>query len=161
MPPRVNEVIERLDNMPWFHAVGQRISDSDVIQVRSWRESSKYFSSPNWENFAIEASNELQSVEDTLYPDRLGAVWDGMIDEVKRRLAPLVKSRVLQVINDQHVPPVLESCVRWDLLHYCKAVEFSDRVPDSFYMRIGNYYLSGHLPCGWVGDYPDGKLVIF
>lgn len=40
--------------------------------------------------------------------------------------------------------------------------EHSDIVPPGFYTNvILDCYLKGHFPCGWEGEFPAGRLIVY
>jgi plasmid stabilization system protein ParE len=161
MMPKVLDAIQRLTDAKWFRSVDEPIRDGKVIQVHSWKEASRYYSSNDWEDVANEAGNDLHAIGDTLHPDWSASRWNRRVKEIKRQVEPMVEERVVPIIRDQKISELLEACVKWDLVAFCEASEFRDEAPESFYLNIGEWYLSGHLPCGWVGAYPEGKLVVF
>jgi hypothetical protein len=76
-------------------------------------------------------------------------------------IGPLVEERTTPIIRDHLVPNALKTCVRWDLVNFLQAVELNDQLSNTFYLEIGEIYLQGHFPCGWRGNYPKGKMVIY
>jgi hypothetical protein len=161
MSPAIEEAIGRVSEAEWFHSVGKPIDHLDILRAHSWKEAGQYYSSPSWEEFAIEAVNELKAIGYRLRPNRSVPEWNRIIAQIKRKIEPLVRNRVVQLIREQMVPEAIENCVKWDLLAYCRASEFRDEAPESLYLKIGEWYMAGHFPCGWIGDYPKGKLVVF
>jgi hypothetical protein len=47
------------------------------------------------------------------------------------------------------------------LVHACVEQEYADVVAPAFFSRLAEWYLRGHYPCGWLGDYPDGKIMVY
>src|SRR3954465_6246478 len=84
--------------------------------------------------------------------------WNGIVTSV----SPLIRRHVdLQISQVSVLYPRLDfsvaaSGVRWQLIHACIEVAYSDLMPTGFFFALANYYLHGHYPCGWDGDYPDG-----
>ena len=38
---------------------------------------------------------------------------------------------------------------------------YSECFKSEFFDKMLAIYLSGHLPCGWSGEYPDGKFFVY
>ena len=38
---------------------------------------------------------------------------------------------------------------------------YSDCYEGEFHKHLLDIYLSGHLPCGWNGKYPQGKFMVY
>jgi hypothetical protein len=56
---------------------------------------------------------------------------------------------------------VFENMVQWDILHVCMEAEYADVYPPGFYASQAYWYVKGHYPCGWQGEFPKGKLIIY
>jgi hypothetical protein len=41
------------------------------------------------------------------------------------------------------------------------AVEISIRSASTFFIDLMKWYPLGHFPCGWDGQYPVGKLIVY
>ena len=39
--------------------------------------------------------------------------------------------------------------------------EFADVYPPGFYASQAYWYVKGHFPCGWQGEFPNGTLIIY
>ena len=51
--------------------------------------------------------------------------------------------------------------VRLEIVGFGMEQEYADVVDLNFCTVLGKWYMSGHFPCGWRGEYPDGILVVF
>lgn len=38
---------------------------------------------------------------------------------------------------------------------------YADVCPPGFYASQAYWYVQGHFPCGWQGEFPKGKLVVY
>jgi len=56
---------------------------------------------------------------------------------------------------------MFEHCVQWDILHVCMEAECADVFPAAYYASQAYWYVKGHFPCGWEGEFPKGKLIIY
>ena len=59
------------------------------------------------------------------------------------------------------LPPQLIDDVAGDLKHCAMNRALHGLVPDSFWERVWQVYRQGAWPCGWEGDYPAGRMVIY
>ena len=50
--------------------------------------------------------------------------------------------------------------IRLDWIDAVHESEFFDLHPGKFHSKLLRVYLMGRLPCGWVGRYPQGKVVV-
>ncbi|HKD26343.1 MAG TPA: hypothetical protein VKC66_10620 [Xanthobacteraceae bacterium] len=50
----------------------------------------------------------------------------------------------------------------WDVLGALMENSYlSSRHQAYFFLELLWVYEAGHFPCGWLGDWPDGKLVVY
>ena len=87
--------------------------------------------------------------------------WNSIIAEFKAVTGPLVHGQVHPLMVRFDLPQTFKHCVQWDILGVVEESEFSAHIAPGFATRLGNLYLAGHFPCGWVGAYADGILVVF
>jgi hypothetical protein len=58
-------------------------------------------------------------------------------------------------------PRTFEDAVQWDILNVCMEAEYADIYPPGFYASQAYWYVKGHFPCGWQGNFPEGKLIMY
>ena len=73
----------------------------------------------------------------------------------------LVREKTKRVIEENDLPKVFLDTVDWDILHLCMEAEYADVYPPGFFASQAFWYVKGHFPCGWKGEFPKGKLVIY
>jgi hypothetical protein len=59
------------------------------------------------------------------------------------------------------VPGAFVDTVDWDILHVCMEAEYADVYPPGFFASQAFWYVQGHFPCGWEGEFPAGRLVLY
>jgi hypothetical protein len=88
-------------------------------------------------------------------------LWNEIVVEVKTVSDPLVRQKTEKVVRENGLPPVFEASVRWDITGVCMEAEYADVFKPGWFAAQAYWYVNGHFPCGWEGDYPKGKLVIY
>jgi len=106
------------------------------------------------------ASNEYRQRLAERSPERFRK-WNEIVVEVKPFAQALVREKVESVVKEHDLPKVFVDTVDWDILHLCMEAEYADIYPPGFYASQAYWYLNGHFPCGWEGEFPEGKLVIY
>jgi len=157
--PITAATLETLERAVWFSKVG--IKDTKVaIVLSSWQEAIDHCSAPEWEDLCLEATNQYceRIVERSL--DRWRK-WNQTVDEIKRFTEPLVSTKIAAVVEQHKLPRVFQSVVSWDILFVCMEAEYSDVYPPGFFADQAHWYVRGHFPCGWEGEFPKGKLIIY
>jgi hypothetical protein len=76
---------------------------------------------------------------------------DGLLPRLLALLGAKLSIVYGELLDD--VAADLQHCAMYRALH--------GLVPDSFWERIWRMYSTGAWPCGWEGDYPTGRIVIF
>ena len=163
MQPQTAATLEQLEKADWFTNVGTfgGIQDrSKVILVRSWREAIDRCSSVERDNLSLQAGNKYHQQ----LRDRLAARYNASKDNVatlKATTEPLVRRKIEAVVREHDLPKVFEDTVQWDILHVCLEAEYADVYQPGFYASQAYWYVKGHFPCGWEGDFPNGTLIVF
>lgn len=159
MHPRTKATLEQLRQVQWFHRVGVR--DTDAAEVlSSWYEAIESCSSPEWEDLCLEASNQYCARLAEKSPQQFQK-WNDIAVEIKPVAQALVREKTKQVVEENDLPKAFVDTVDWDIVHLCMEAEYADVYPPGFFASQAYWYLKGHFPCGWEGEFPKGKLVIY
>lgn len=154
-------LLEKLGNAEWFTNVGREIKGNEVATVQSWKEAMTVCESKTSHFVTAEAANVL--TERLHYEARERyRLWNKIVLELKRHTIPLVESKTAAVAKRNKLPKAFKGQVDWDILHACMELEYADIVPPRFFDERARWYLTGHFPCGWEGDFPKGgRLIVF
>jgi hypothetical protein len=159
MHPVTRITLDTLEKTEWFTRIG--VKDTNVATVvSSWRDAMAYCGSSEWEDLCLEARNQYCERLALRSRDRF-AVWNQIVDELKKTTIPLVVRKTEAVIREHNLPRLFRATVEWDILAVCMESEYPDAVPPGFYAGLAYWYVNGHFPCGWQGQYPKGSLVIY
>jgi len=159
MHPRTVLTLEKLEQAEWFSKVG--VDDAErAIVLSSWTEAIDSCSSVEWENLCLEAKNQYCERIHERAPAEFQR-WNNVAAMLKKATIPLVQKKLEAVVNKYSLPKVFEDTVQWDILGVCLEAEYADIYPPSFYASQAYWYVKGHFPCGWKGDFPAGTLVVY
>ncbi|WP_127545936.1 MULTISPECIES: hypothetical protein [Paenibacillus] len=159
------EIIKMLYQIQWFSKCGIRDYQSDtVIYTNSWVEASEHYNSREWEETTLKARNQL-----TLYLHNNFSKeylhWNAIVKEAKIIINTMLSEQLDRTRNEFQLEDVFSECVRWDILNIIMEYSYLSKMRkkyNRFYSeQIIYIYSIGHLPCGWEGKWPSGKLVIF
>ena len=159
MHPTTDATLEKLERTAWFSRVGQPTA-ADVLVLASWEEAVEQCSSLEWENLNIDAFNDYRAELAERSKEKFRQ-WNEVVDELKKRTIPLVRRKIQDVVRAERLPKRFEGMVQWDILGFCTEAEYADVCPPGFSTRLGAWYLDGHFPCGWWGNFPEGKLIVY
>lgn len=77
-------------------------------------------------------------------------------DIINKEIIPLIK-----IVDGIDANIILDN-VKWDLVNYLTEDAYKEYLKgDLFFEFLLEIYEDGHIPCGWEGKWPSGKLVIF
>ena len=159
MHPRTLATLQTLETANWFANVGVQNTRSAIV-LSSWQQAIRHCSSPEWQDLCLEAANQ--------YCERLAeksavrfAEWNRIVLEVKQATVPLVHQKIEAVVRSHNLPNVFENCVQWDIVHVCMEAEYADVFPPGYFASQAYWYVKGHFPCGWEGEFPKGRLIIY
>jgi hypothetical protein len=159
MHPRTKATIEQLKQAQWFRCVGVR--DTDAAEVlSSWYEAVESCSSPEWEDLCMEAANQYRARLAERSP-KLFRRWNDIVAELKPVTQALVLEKTGTVIQENDLPKTFLDTVDWDILNMCMEAEYADVYPPGFFASQAYWYVKGHFPCGWRGEFPKGYLVVY
>jgi len=159
MNPRVEATLGQLEKSDWFARVGVKDAAAAIV-LSSWREAIEHCSSIEWENLCMEASNQYRMRLLEKSQERYNQ-WNELVDQLKPVTEALVRRKIEAVVRENNLPKVFEDTVQWDILGVCMEAEYADVYPPGYYASQAYWYVKGHFPCGWEGDFPNGKIIIF
>jgi hypothetical protein len=151
--------LAELEAANWFINVGK--NDSQRAQfLSSWDDAVRSCSSPQWEEIRLEAANRFREKLAKIDLNRFRK-WNELIKEIKPVVEALVDRKSKGIVEQYALPKAFIDVVRWDVLHLCMECEYADIVPPSFYAGQSYWYANGHFPCGWDGELPGGRPIVY
>lgn len=159
MHPRTVATLEELECANWFACVGKKDTTAAIV-LSSWHEAIDSCGSVEWQNLCLEAANQYR-VRLVERSKECFVRWNEIANEIKTTTVPLVRRKIEDVVHEQDLPQVFEHMVQWDILHVCMEAEYADVYQPGYYASQAYWYVKGHFPCGWDGEFPKGKLIIY
>lgn len=160
MHPRTVATLNQLKHVEWFERVGIKDAEGDAEVLGSWHQAIESCDSPEWEDLCLEAANQFCERLVERSPARFSK-WNDVVRDIKPTVLDFVKLKTRRVITENDLPKVFIDSVNWDILNLCMESEYADVFPPAFFASQGFWYMSGHFPCGWKGQFPEGKIIIF
>ena len=159
MKPEALDAFNQIEQADWFSALGQQ-REGPFIIVQSWEEATKSCGSPEWQDLILEAANRYREAVLRRDIERYRQ-WNTVAVDVRQVVLPLVERKVRPLCASLGLPAIVETCIRWDLIHFGIECEFADVFPPGFFGSQIYWYIQGRFPCGWQGEFPEGKLVLY
>ena len=153
--------LARIDNIAWGHAIGNDgyTCEMPCMLVEDIHAAVRQAGLASWENAMLEARNSitvfLSEHHKARYQDwnqHAALIKESLRDGAWKRMRTELQRRGLEA---------LASSVEWNTLHAAMLDFYADLDPPRFFADMLGIYEAGHLPCGWVGEWPEGQLVIY
>lgn len=153
------DACDRLNKIKWFSSIGERYAMPNVKLAASSDAANEYLSSSEWENVTLEESNNISGYLSAKH-SIIFQEWNKLAKEAKEFLKyELIKSIPQLNCFDNKL---LLQCLEWDVVHYLIEDTYKDKLKKPlFFNSLMIIYESGHIPCGWDGEWPEGNLVIY
>ena len=160
MNPTTAAMLQELEQASWFANVG-RIDMPNVAFVKNWLAAIAGFVSSEWENVRLDTLNILRQKVLSQNQVRFNQ-WNNHVRSLKPSLNDLIRRKSETIVRQEKLPMEFIGNIYTDFLGVAMEAEYSDVVPSGFYsIVILDCYLKGHIPCGWEGDFPQGRLIVY
>jgi hypothetical protein len=158
--PLLSDFLNRLERVPWFENIGKPVGPNvKVQQIFSWEE----WPGPE-ESRCIELCLRQQSLYDEIF-STASDISAQLADLWERIHAIVFRDAISKVPYDAdqdtwHGPTAAVWHAAWTagLMGLCL---FLGRPIPSELHQQWKWFAEGHWPCGWVGDFPQGQLLIY
>ncbi|WP_449542498.1 hypothetical protein [Enterobacter ludwigii] len=150
--------IDRLTKINWFVNLGVATTLPGVIQVQFLSLFIKGLNSDEWESATSEAGNEITGYLAKKHTNNY-QYWNSLVKETKKVVENDIIPKI--IFPDSEKSSMIEN-LKWDLVNYLLEDAYSSLLREPFFFNgLINVYEAGHMPCGWSGTWPAGKLVIY
>ncbi len=160
-----SDIEDRLADVRWFHAAGRGPSSLEVtpsvVWLSSWAEALRADEQPEWEDATLEAQNQL-----TMWLHLNARTdyqsWNERAIRLKADLLPRLSLAWAPHEARQAWPRSFKSSLEWNILGAAMENEYLETGhPAHFFLELLTIYEAGHIPCGWEGRWPDGRLLVY
>ncbi|WP_159990764.1 hypothetical protein [Pelistega ratti] len=157
----ISENIEReILSINWFSQLGKPINKDNISIETNLNKVNEKINSPEWENITLEESNNINSyfLQKNLFSKQ--DEWDLIAEEGR----DFIKNKVIPTIPEINglTREIIINDISWNLIHFIIEDYYKRKkiIRTSFFSELFEWYRLGRLPCGWDGDFPNGKLII-
>jgi hypothetical protein len=159
------DLASRLTTINWFAHCGERSSldlSMETVAVTSWQQAITSCKSPVWENVELEAQNQL-TLWLHLHDHANYQKWNEIVVSHKNAVVNhLAEQTFIPFQTKNALDIVFVHCVQWDILGALMENSYLGNGHRAFFfLELSMIYEAGHFPCGWEGDWPQGKLCVY
>ena len=133
----------------------------DVEYVNSETKAEKMINGLKWENTCLEASGDFTDFLCRNYRELYNKNWNVVVKQVKSEYMSEIKSKVERNWENEKSRQGILNDVQFNIVTLFMLNFYSECYKSDFFDKMLAIYLSGHLPCGWSGEYPEGKFFVY
>lgn len=123
---------------------------------QQWETIHQEMQESGWEDFTLERTGDLTVWLTHNNLDEYRENWNRIASEVR----PTIRGHISKLSETQSINDDLASYLVWDLIHlyveeyFCKL----EGAPCFYIEHTLDLYKNNRIPCGWEGDYPEGRI---
>lgn len=161
-PP--SNLVERLWAIDWFVNCGKPYKfdlTMTTVPVKTWPQAMKAHKTREWSNGILEARNQLGVFLFTHHRERRD--WGPTAKRLKKEVIFPLQAKVWEPFQKRNALDIkLIHSLQWNVLMALLEDHFRDTNHHCYFCHeLLIVYEAGHLPCGWIGQWPEGQLVVF
>lgn len=157
-------VVEAVVSNNWLKYCGTESNFPQGIEYTYLSNKKKMVKSVNgieWENICLEESNNLTGYLAKNEPEIYNGNWNTLVKKIKAEVLPKITDDIEKQIIRLGLPKDILNAVKFDIVSIIMVLSYEEYYKSVFYNEMLEIYLSGHIPCGWNGKYPEGNIFIY
>jgi hypothetical protein len=163
------DVFGALENIDWLSAIGTPHADVfevPTVTAPSLNAALSGIISDEWADVRTEAKGELTGYLAKRHYEHYGGSWNNLARMSRQLIEQSVTVRLKSSLPGSLLTPDLLKSIIYDLVLASLEISFRRRFLKApvFFERLLEVYRTGHLPCGWSGDYilaKSGSLIVY
>jgi hypothetical protein len=149
---------------PWFSRCGLAPTFDIPLPaqpIHTWSEAVAALSATHWTNTTIDARNAFTAYLHKRF-NRQFQFWNRITGEAKGQcVEPLSVEIWRPFAMSRNANDALVHSIQWTVLAALMEHEYrACRGAPKFFLHLLDVYRDGHIPCGWEGAWPSGKLLV-
>lgn len=165
LQPATQATLQQLRDSEWFSRLGQfTINEGEIVVpveiVSSWAEAIECCSADEWNWMLLESANMLRRklMQTSMNEFRM---WNMRIEKVKTVAVPFVNAKISATKKEFGLPEAFDATVNAQILMVLMEAEYSQIIEPGNFSKLAFWFVNGHFPCGWSGEFPKGDLIIY
>lgn len=163
LSPQATELAHIALKIRYFSSVGDPIDSPGVEAVSSWHEAIKRVFGKAWDNYCLDANNEVSEFLFLKDQDKF-QTWNDVNAEINAIILPGVKDAIEAAMpaSGRRKDAAVNAVYRM-VLGACIEAHWAEMegVPIQTSRAIFEWLRKGHLPCGALGEFPDERFMVF
>ncbi|MGF1529189.1 MAG: hypothetical protein ACFCBW_20760 [Candidatus Competibacterales bacterium] len=158
------ETMGAIARVEWLYRIGVAPTESlplNAETVDSWEAADAAWDD-TWDNLRNRFQGDLTAGLSVSFRDRYRD-WNLLFTQAQKVLDEDVSHRIHERVQELGWIPFYAQAISDDTCTILVEATYRANwcVVDNVYPALFHIYQSGHLPCGWSGEYPEGSLLIY
>ena len=147
-----------LDKIGCFERVGEPIINNDIVIVHSWEEALTIFTEDRYNvNGVLQAPCDRVDPIFEQIPER-ETWWQKAREDVSDYEA--LDSWLPDTLSQEHQDLMFENLYEFVSMLLAEIIA-SPEANCTYFREQLSWFHAGHFPCGWEGDWPNGRMRVF
>ena len=155
------EFVETILNCQWLQKCGQIDSFGFDVEYLSKRDVEKNINSTKWENICLDRMGDFTTYLHKNHKAEYNKYWNDEVRMIKEQYISKISEKVNFALTNNDLPVGVLDDIKMNVLSIFMLEYYSEYYSSDFYNKMLEIYLAGHLPCGWIGEYPNGKFIVY
>ena len=159
------EFLHSVEVCPWLAHCGEEdglFDCADLRRVADWETVLQNINSLEWENTCLAHHGNFTAYLSVHHPDKYNRLWNKEVCFIKEQYMPAITAKIEEALRrlpgfpgDKVHDVVVD--MRFNVLTVFMLDYYGDLYRSDFCERLWDIYQSGHLPCYYEGEFPQGK----
>lgn len=156
------DFINKIINCQWLQMCGIKEDfEYDIEYAKSKKELEKKITSLAWENICLERRGDFTVYLHLNHRTEYDQYWNKEVRIIKSEYMPEIIDKITQALRNKDLSLDILEDMKMNIITLFMLEFYSEYYSSEFFERMLMIYLSGHLPCGWMGKYPKGRFLIY
>jgi hypothetical protein len=159
------DISAKVQAIDWFSECGSPLTldlSMRVEQVSEWPQAMAICSDDFWSDIKLEAQNQLTLWLHLNARDKYQR-WNDLVRGFKTSVENPLTEKEWEPYRQRHdLPAAVIDSVQWDVLGaFMENAYLETGHRCFFFLDLLSVDEAGHFPCGWVGEWPQGTLLVY
>ena len=155
------EFIETIFNCQWLQRCGQTDNlEFDVEYLKNIRDVERNINSTKWENLCLDRMGDFTTYLLKNHKAEYNKYWNDGVRMIKEQYISKLSEKVNFILTNSDLSVDILDDIKMNILSIFMLEYYAKYYSSDFYTKMFKIYLAGHLPCGWFGEYPNGKFQV-
>ncbi|MFI3200008.1 MAG: hypothetical protein R3Y54_00595 [Eubacteriales bacterium] len=154
------DTYHKLLTLDWFENCGTNKNtdyDFHVELTNDLDYAIRSITSIGWQNICINYTFEL----DKDGKKNESVSWAGLFESLQQEYFPTLEKQLINKTAEEQIPSRFRENIMTNIIHIFKFDDDHGLENSEFFLKVIKIYLSGHVPCKWIGDRETGGFLVY